>query len=119
MQTKKTAMSKRTHMENTVNKKYHVGKFCIINLLLWRHFDSSSVRLFSNVAGSAVAIMYFSVMHRLHLLVPHLYGEACAAMDHFITYGFSLALRFQMCVDSRAGDQFKDRGIDYFGQRDT
>ena len=96
----KTAMSKRTHMENTVNKKYHVGKFCIINLLLWRHFDNSSVRLFSNVAGSAVAIMYFSVMHRLHLLVPHLYGEACAAMDHFITYGFSLALRFQMCVDS-------------------
>ena len=78
----------------------------MINLLLWRHFDKSSVRLLSSVAGSAVAIMYFSVMHRLHLLVPHLYDEARAAMAHFITYGFSLVLRLQMCVDSTVSFEY-------------
>ena len=34
-----------------------------INLFLWRHFDISSVVLFSRTFGSATAIIIFSVRH--------------------------------------------------------
>ena len=47
-----------------------------INLPLWRHFDISSVLLFNKTFGSARAIIIFSVRHKSHLLVPHLYWDA-------------------------------------------
>ena len=52
-------------------------------LFLWRHFDINLVLLFKRFFCSARSIMYFSVKQRSHLLVPHLYGEAQAAILHF------------------------------------
>ena len=51
-------------------KMHH--RFFKMYLFLWQH----SVLLFKRFFCSAHAIMYFSVKKRLHLLVPHLYGEA-------------------------------------------
>ena len=84
--------------EETVRKK----------LLIWRSIMETSHNIF-------VAIMLFwqklyafveqcsgisfnndvlSVMQRLHIIFPHSYSEACAAMSHFMTYSFWLALKF-------------------------
>ena len=41
-------------------------------LLIWRHFDMNSLRLFRRLAFLAVIIWYFSDRHRLHRLEPHL-----------------------------------------------
>ena len=54
-----------------------------INLLLCQHFDISSVLLFNRTFGSARAIIIFSVRHKSHLLVPHLYRDAYDFILHF------------------------------------
>ena len=54
-----------------------------INLLLCRHLDISSVLLFNRTFGSARAIIIFSVRHKSHLLVPHLYWDAYDSILHF------------------------------------
>ena len=55
-------------------KMHH--RFFKMYLFLRRHFDINWVLLFKRFFCSARAIMYFSVKQRLHLPVPHLYGEA-------------------------------------------
>ena len=62
-------------------KMHH--RFFKMYLFLWRHFDINLVLLFKRFFCSARSIMYFSVKQRSHLLVPHLYGEAQAAILHF------------------------------------
>ena len=52
-------------------------------LFLCRHFDINSVLLFKRLFWLARAMMYSFVKQRPHLLVPHLYGVAYAAMFHF------------------------------------
>ena len=49
-------------------------------LFLCRHFDINLVLLFKRLFWLAHAMMYFSVRPRSHLLVPHHYGVAYAAM---------------------------------------
>ena len=43
---------------------------------LWRHFEVSSLLLFSVVSGSDNAMTNFSDRHRSHLRLPPLYGYA-------------------------------------------
>ena len=54
-----------------------------IKLLLCRHLDISSVLLFNRTFVCARAIIIFSVRHKSHLLVPHLYRNAYDFILHF------------------------------------
>ena len=69
-------------------------------LFLWRHLEINSVVLFSKFLWLALAITYFSVKHRSHLLDPHLYVEAQAVILHFTLKLMPLSCSFQMCVES-------------------
>ena len=69
-------------------------------LFLCRHFDINSVLLFKRLFWLARAIMYFSVRQRSHLLVPHLYGVAYAAMLYFRLNSVPLGFNGQICFES-------------------
>ena len=59
-----------------------------------RHSEISSVLLFNKPLCSALTIIAFSVRHRSHLLVQHLYCEARAAMLHLKLYTVFLSFNF-------------------------
>ena len=71
-----------------------------LNLFLCRHFETNSPLELRRVLGSALAMMSFSVRQRSHLLVPVLYGELVAAIDHDMLYSLFLFLSSQMCSAS-------------------
>ena len=56
--------------------------------------------LFSKFFRCAFMITSFSDKQRSHLLVPHLYGDAWAAILHFMLCLILLSFRFQMNFDS-------------------
>ena len=66
---------------------------------LCRHFDISLVLLFKRLFLLPCAMMYFSVTKRSHLLVPHLYGVAYAAMLHFRLNSVPLHFNCQICFE--------------------
>ena len=49
---------------------WHYKKIFNLNLLVWRHFPISSVRLFKDVAGHTWKIVNFSVRHSMQALAP-------------------------------------------------
>ena len=53
------------------------------NFLLSRHFDIISVLWFNRTFRFARAMVIFSVRHKSHLLVPHLYQDASDFIHHF------------------------------------
>ena len=68
------------HVKRIPLSNYHVNSddFYLtlfkINLFLWRHFDISSVSIeILGLPGQTIII--FSVRHKSHLLVPHLYRD--------------------------------------------
>ena len=69
-------------------------------LFLWWHFEISLVLLFNKFLWLALAVIYFSVKHRSHLLDPHLYVEAQAATLHFTLKLMPLSCSLQMCFES-------------------
>ena len=77
-------------------------RFFNLYLFWWRHFDKISALEFSIFPVSESKIIIFSVKHRSHFLVPQAYGEALAAMVHFIEYflfsSFSVQIYFESSV---------------------
>ena len=63
----------------------------------------SSVRELRVVLGSADAITIFSVRHRSHLLVPHLYGAARLAISHLMMGSSPESFSSHMYLDKRVG----------------
>ena len=49
-----------------------------------RHFETSSLRLFNKLAELALAIINFSHKHKLHFLIPQMYGCAFIANNQSI-----------------------------------
>ena len=88
-QTQRSLVYSNQHVKRIPLSNYHANSddFYLtlfkINLLLCRHFDISSVLLFNRTFGSARAIIIFSVRHKSHLLVPHLYRDAYDFILHF------------------------------------
>ena len=88
-QTQRLLLYSKQHIKRIPLSNYHVNSddFYLIlfkiNLLIRRHFDISSVLLFNRTFGSARAIIIFSVRHKSHLLVPHLYRDAYDFILHF------------------------------------
>ncbi len=74
-------------------------------LFLWRHFETSSDLLFNKDEVSAREIKVFSVRHKSHLLVPHRYGVALAAIDQlsvcWMFFSFSDQINFDNSVSFR------------------
>ena len=79
------------------------------NLARWRHVDTISVRLFSMLSGSAVAMTIFSVKHTSQRLVPHLYGAARRATSHLTSYGAFSSLRSHTYLESAVS--FRQLGL--------
>lgn len=67
-------------------------------LFLWRQEDTSSLRLFSVDSSGRQIITYFSLRHKLHLLLELLYGECDEKMRQAIECSMLLSLRSQMCL---------------------
>ena len=88
-QTQRLLLYSKQQIKRIPLSNYHVnsGDFYLtlfkINLLIRRHFDISSVLLFNRTFGSARAITIFSVRHKSHLFVPHLYRDAYDFIFHF------------------------------------
>ena len=78
-------------IQNILNKIY---------LFLCRHFDINSVLSFKSLFWLASTIMYFSVRQRSHLLAPHLYGVAYAAILQFRLNSILLRFNYQICFES-------------------
>ena len=55
-----------------------------VNLFMWRHFETSSSRLFNKLAEFALATSNFSRKHKSHFLVPQMYGCAFIAINQSI-----------------------------------
>ena len=55
-----------------------------VNLFMCRHFETSSLRLFNKLAELALAIINFSHKHKLHFLIPQMYGCAFIADNQSI-----------------------------------
>ena len=60
----------------------------------------NTVRLFRRRSCSALAIMYFSVMHKSRPLVAHRQGEAYAAILHFKVNVFPRSFSFHIYCES-------------------
>ena len=55
---------------------YFFLKNFIVNLFMYLHLETNSSRALSSDSGSAFMTASFSVKHRLHFLVPPVYGWA-------------------------------------------
>ena len=105
-QTQRPLLHSNQHAKPIPLSNYHVNSddFYLtlfkINLLLCRHFDISSVLLFNRTFGSARVIIIFSVRHKSHLLVPHLYRDAYDFILHFRWQSVPFAFNFERYLDS-------------------
>ena len=70
-------------------------------LLIWRHFDMSSVCLFRRLAFLAVIIWYFSDKHRLHRLEPHLRAGVVCRIFHLTAYSTLVSFSAQILFESQ------------------
>ena len=58
-----------------------------VNLFMWRHFGTSSSRLFNKPAGLALAISNFSLKHKSHFPIT---AECNLAITDFLDVTFDL-----------------------------
>ena len=72
--------------------------FLTKNLLLCLQVFTSSFLLFRVARLGLQMMMYFSRMHRLHLLLVLEYGFAWPMMDHSTLYSWFSSLSCQMCL---------------------
>ena len=70
------------------------------NLFWWRHLDTNSERLLSNVRLSAEEIISFSVIHKSHRFDTFEYAEALLRMFQSIWKALPAFLSCQMYFDS-------------------
>ena len=66
-------------------------------LLIWRHLDMSSLRLFRRLAFLAVIIWYFSDKHRLE---PHLRAGVVCRIFHLTAYSTLVSFSAQILFES-------------------
>ena len=71
-----------------------------INLLLCLHFVKSSVLLLRLEIPGLKSKKYFSLLHRLHILVAVLYGVAFSSCFHFISNLLPLFLISHIWLDN-------------------
>ena len=82
-------------------------------LLMWRHFDMSSLRLFRRLAFLAVIIWYFSDKHRMHRLEPHLRAGVVCRIFHLTVYSTLVSFSAQILFESSVLLQyFRFRKVD-------
>ena len=67
-------------------------------LFLWRHEDTTSLRLLSVDNSGRQMIRNFSLRQRLHLLLALLLGEFDERMHYEIKWSILLSLRVQICL---------------------
>ena len=67
---------------------------------MWRHFETSSSRLFNKVAQLALAIINFSYKHKSHFVVPQIYGCAFIALNQSIVWFLQFSFNFHMQLES-------------------
>ena len=69
-------------------------------LLICLHFDITSFRRFRSPFFSAVMIWYFSDVHKLHLLAPHLRAGAFCRIFQVTVCSMLLSLRDHIFLDN-------------------
>ena len=76
--------------------RFHEQLYLVICL----HFETNSDLLFKSVAGSAIAIIYFSLKHKSQRLETHLYGAALCAILQLMSPCISASFNSHMYLDS-------------------
>ena len=71
---------------------------CAATLFLWRHEDTSSLRLLRDDKSGWQMISNFSLRQRLHLLLALSQGDLDERMCHEIKWSMLFSLRVQICL---------------------
>ena len=81
-------------------------RFRSLNLARCRHLFAISVLRFKLIFGSLFKISYFSVTHKSHFLVPHLYGRDLRWIFHSIFTGLLSVFKSHTCCDSLVAELY-------------